>query len=152
MGDTGKKRSEWGWWEEKWSIFFRQRESGSNFFFLPLKLAKMIQVELWKRRSASQVEILYLRVGLEWHKEEWGDERWSVGKGGQTITLKQIIGQHWLYNGAVRGLPYRYTMVCVHTCAYVHMLSIRGGMSGSLCASGDWVDVCEDRRRGEGKH
>lgn len=73
-----------------------------------------------------------------------------MGKGGQTITLKQIIGQHWLYNGAVRGLPYRYTMVCVHTCAPVHMLSIRGGMSGSLCASGDWVDVCEDRRR-EGK-
>lgn len=79
-----------------------------------------------------------------------GGERQSVGKGDQTITLKQIIGQHWLYNGAVRGLPYRCTMVCGRTHAYVHMLCIRGGMPGSLCASGDWLDVCKGRQR-EGK-
>lgn len=73
-----------------------------------------------------------------------------MGKGGQTITLKQIIGQHWLYNGAVRGLPYRNTMVFVRARAYVHMLCIHGVMPGSLCASGDWLDVYKDRQ-GEGR-
>lgn len=73
-----------------------------------------------------------------------------MGKGDQTITLKQIIGQHWLYNGAVRGLPYRNTMVFVLARAYVHMHCIHGVMSGSLCASGDWLDVYKDRQRESG--
>lgn len=41
------------------------------------------------------------------------DQRQSGGRGGQTITLKQIIGRCGVYNGAVKGLPFHSTMTFV---------------------------------------
>lgn len=38
-------------------------------------------------------------------------------------------------------------MVFVRARAYVHMRCMHGVMLGSLCASGDWLDVDKDRQR-----
>lgn len=81
-------------------------------------------------------------------------------RGGQTITLKQIIGQCGVYNGAVKGLPFHSTIVCVcgcvcadATCMWRERLLTWGrkvSVRVSACLQG-CLAVCEDMREERAK-